>query len=40
MECKNKLEVFGCSVQMRISRNFMLQVWKPCIKCKTQVTML
>jgi len=35
-----KIEVFGGSVQMRISRNFMLQVWKPCIICKTQVAML
>jgi hypothetical protein len=39
-ECKNKMEVFGGSTQMRISRNFMFQVWKPCIKCKTQVAML
>jgi len=40
IECTNKMEVFGSSVQMRISRNFMFQVWKPCIKCKTQVAML
>lgn len=37
---QNKMEVFGGSLQMRVSRNFILQVWKPCIKCKTQVALL
>jgi hypothetical protein len=39
MECENKMDVFGGSVQMKVPKDFMFQVWKQCIKCKTQVTM-